>query len=240
MKNVHYGLFLFLLGCPDEDKFAPMVEIVDMGIAADAEQRNNASDANTASDANADSDANTESTTDLGQEVDAGEQDAAVFNDMFEEENDATTSPESDACVESVPADSEAVTDGQCVVIFEVIVPETTTNDVFLAGDFCVANCEVTDNETCCDESSGCCNWVTDDPTLMGSEALCTENQKHFVVSLLANQTYAYKYTLGSWDTVELNEQFGDVANRLVTPFCDDGAPYIVRDVVDTWPGSQP
>ena len=84
--------------------------------------------------------------------------------------------------------------------------------------NFCVANCAVTENETCCDESKGCCNWVPDDPALMSSDALCTESQKQFAVSLLANQTYAYKYTLGAWDTVEQNEQSGDVANRLVTP----------------------
>ena len=87
MKNVHYGLFLLLLGCPDEDKFAPMVEIVDMGIVADAEQRNTAPDVNTAPDAN------TVSSVDQGQEVDAGEQDAQRLNDVFEDESDASVEP---------------------------------------------------------------------------------------------------------------------------------------------------
>ena len=130
MKNVHYGLFLLLLGCPDEDKFAPMVEIVDMGIVADAEQRNTAPDVNTAPDANTVSRG-----VDQGQEVDAGEQDAQRLNDVFEDESDTSVEPESDAAwnPQQIMKRFRRV---NVSLFFEVIVPETTTNDVFLAGEF--------------------------------------------------------------------------------------------------------
>jgi hypothetical protein len=103
-------------------------------------------------------------------------------------------------------------------VKFEVNIPEKSVNNnstVFLAGSF---NC-----------------WNPRDSLYEMKKT--GDNTFSLVVPLFDGQKYEYKYTLGSWETVETSLQGEEIQNRKMV----SGDGLVVRDTVLNWnsPGSQ-
>jgi hypothetical protein len=56
-------------------------------------------------------------------------------------------------------------------------------------------------------------NWTPNDPQY----SMTRSGEKwQLKLELQSNLNYEYKYTLGSWEEVELDANFGDVANRVL------------------------
>ena len=120
--------------------------------------------------------------------------------------------------VESPPEGDGSVTDSAsapCEVHFLVTLPADTPADdpIHLAGDL------------------GATPWVPDVAAL----ALVRDGARAELTLELDAGTMRYKYTRGSWETVEETAACGDRANRTAVVRCPGGRPFEVRDTVEAW-----
>ena len=102
-------------------------------------------------------------------------------------------------------------------VKFEVTIPENSLHSgsgIFLAGSF---NC-----------------WNPQDSLYMMKKT--EDNTFSLVVPLFAGRKYEYKYTLGSWETVETSSKGEEIQNRKMVS--SDGL--VIRDTVLKWNSPQP
>ena len=109
-----------------------------------------------------------------------------------------------------IPAQTAAVK-------FEVNIPEKSLSSnptVYLAGSF---NC-----------------WNPHDSLYEMKKT--DDNDYSLVVPLFDGQKYEYKYTLGSWETVETSSQGEEIQNRKIISKDD----LIIRDTVLNWNSPQP
>jgi thiol-disulfide isomerase/thioredoxin len=76
-------------------------------------------------------------------------------------------------------------------------------------------------------------NWTPNDPQY----SMTRSGKKwQLKLELQSNLNYEYKYTLGSWEEVELDANFGDVANRVLL----SGTHISLSDTVKYWASSDP
>jgi hypothetical protein len=132
-----------------------------------------------------------------------------------------------DAQVEP-PADAQ-IPPTHCDVEIAVNLPNETAANIplFLAGNFCQQSCDA--------ESTGCCDWVPNDPQYTDRIELRTDTMAYFRLRLAVGVSFEYKLTQGAWTRVERETDCSDIPNRSLTVVCPAHNTYELTITVAKW-----
>jgi hypothetical protein len=116
-----------------------------------------------------------------------------------------------------------------CEVVIAVNLPDVTEVDIplFLAGNFCQQSCETA--------STGCCDWVPNDPQFTDRSEGRTNTMAYFQLRLPVGESFEYKLTQGAWTTVEREADCSDIPNRSLSVACPAHNTYELTITVAKW-----
>jgi len=158
----------------------------------------------------------------IDQDMGVDGADTSVMADMGDPISDGA--PPRDVSLRDGPSDSRPMprsdqgsgVPDRCLVSFTVTLPEDTPAEaIFIAGT-----------------GFGTQEWVPNEASLTLTVVDGVTRLEHQTGHL---NRLTYKYTRGSWDTVESTPDCGEITNRSVVVDCARGGSYDVNDVVSNW-----
>ena len=213
------GLLVVLLGCPDEARFNTQesqdMMIRDQSVPVRTPDAGPATDLAMRDDMMMSPDEGTSMDSNLSD--DSSTPDSEIINP------DGTIGTTDALMLDDANTQTET-----CTVAFRVTLPEgTTESPIYLAGNFCQNDCG--------GASGVCCDWIPDDPQFRETVEERADGIAYFSITVPPNVDIEYKYTRGTWDTVERLEGCREALNRLLRADCPNSEVFMVNDVIDTW-----